>query len=298
MLSFNATDTKVPRPQLADTWKFWLARPFVIHILFRMPQLDDINYSEEATIAAVRDYYEFLANMYMDDTWVKEPPEEGWPIITVDYMRELGKSDKVTSLLKHLPYISWTHNSEPPEAVPHCAFVDWPRTAAVYPSGHRIKSAKALTEGMFEHVPPHVVGLVFDNEERAVFLLDTELGIVHWVGCEPKIIIGASRNIIDDDAYDYASEEEADSFRGSAGTWAIADFFEVLKDLYRQLNFIPITPRRVIGVYSNPQNPELRDMLQHIYREHGWPDMERYRKQECMDAIREALEQHYPDEVY
>ncbi|OAQ60118.1 hypothetical protein VFPPC_14785 [Pochonia chlamydosporia 170] len=264
-----------------------------------MPQLVDITYSEEVTIAAVRDYYDYLARMYMDDTWVKEPPEEGWPAITVDYMRELGKSDKVISLLKHLPYLACTtQHYEALEAVPYCAFADWPMMTKWYPSGPRSKSAKALTEGMSDHVPPHVVGLVDDSEDRAVFLLDTELGIVHWVDCESEIIAGASRDVIDDDAYDYASEEEGDSFRGNAGKWAIDDFFEVLKGLYRQLKFIPVAPRRVISVYSQPEKPEQWDMLQRIYREHGWPDMERYRKEECMDAIQEALKQHYPDELY
>jgi hypothetical protein len=39
-------------------------------------------------------------------------------------------------------------------------------------------------------------------------------------------------------------------------------------------------------------------MLQEIYREHGWPDLDRYRKRECLEAVQEALEERYPDEAY
>jgi hypothetical protein len=36
-------------------------------------------------------------------------------------------------------------------------------------------------------------------------------------------------------------------------------------------------------------------MLQEIYREHGWPKLEQFQKEDCRKAIREAMEEHYPD---
>ena len=36
-------------------------------------------------------------------------------------------------------------------------------------------------------------------------------------------------------------------------------------------------------------------MLQGIYREHGWPDLEKYRKEDCIKAVEEALAEQYPD---
>ena len=39
------------------------------------------------------------------------------------------------------------------------------------------------------------------------------------------------------------------------------------------------------------------DLLKGVYREHGWPDLDRYRKSECLKAVRRALEEKYPDKV-
>lgn len=33
-------------------------------------------------------------------------------------------------------------------------------------------------------------------------------------------------------------------------------------------------------------------MLQRIYRQHGWPDVDRYRNEECLAAVSQALEEH------
>ena len=41
-----------------------------------MSGLDDIAYSRDATVAAVRDYYAFLTDMYLDEAEVLEPPTE------------------------------------------------------------------------------------------------------------------------------------------------------------------------------------------------------------------------------
>lgn len=39
----------------------------------------------------------------------------------------------------------------------------------------------------------------------------------------------------------------------------------------------------------------LVEMLRGIYREHGWPDIEQYRKAECMEAVRRAIERRFED---
>jgi hypothetical protein len=38
----------------------------------------------------------------------------------------------------------------------------------------------------------------------------------------------------------------------------------------------------------------MEEMLQGIYREHGWPDLENYRKEECIEAVMEALAEQFP----
>jgi hypothetical protein len=42
-----------------------------------MHELSEIVYSRDATVAAFRDYYLFLTKMYLNESDIMEPPEEG-----------------------------------------------------------------------------------------------------------------------------------------------------------------------------------------------------------------------------
>jgi hypothetical protein len=96
-------------------------------------------------------------------------------------------------------------------------------------------------------------------------------------------------------AYDYAPENEAD-WRDDGPAWPIAEFFKVLKDQFRELQFFPVGPRSVKEVYViyDSSKDRMIEMLQNIYREHGWPDLQYYRKRGCLEAVYKALEERYP----
>lgn len=82
-----------------------------------MPSLEDISYSQDVCVAAVRVYYHFLSRMYLDESCIEEPPAGGWPHVTPENLRPLGKSDEVVSLLRHLPYLEEDVCRDAPE--PH-----------------------------------------------------------------------------------------------------------------------------------------------------------------------------------
>ncbi|POR33442.1 Uncharacterized protein TPAR_06379 [Tolypocladium paradoxum] len=265
-----------------------------------MPELRDITYSQEAAVAAVRGYYAFLSKMYLMESFVLEPPKDGWPFITAENMRALGKTDKVISLLRHLPYISSADEHKHPEAVPKCVFADWQSIGKRLPNDAELaEEARVVSENasFYQHVPPHVISLTYGPEDDFIFLLDTELGIVHWVDAGDKIRFDPSREPISDDAYDYAPEDEADAWRGNAPAWAIPNFFELLKDQYRRLHFVPVSPWQLYDTDAPNFSSEqaMLAMVQDIYRQHGWPDMEQYRKEDCLRAVHNALEEQYPD---
>jgi hypothetical protein len=91
--------------------------------------------------------------------------------------------------------------------------------------------------------------------------------------------------MVEDDPYDWAPENEAE-WRSDSATWAIADFFEILKDQFRELHYVPISGERVLDANSRfPPDEGMIPALQEIYREHGWPDLERYRKRECLEVV-------------
>jgi hypothetical protein len=99
------------------------------------------------------------------------------------------------------------------------------------------------------------------------------------------------REEVVDDPYDYAPENEAE-WRGECRAWAIADFFEILKDEFKKLNFVPLNPEVVKDVYA-VTSPGLIVRLQDVYRKHGWPNVELYNKQECLEAVQAAVDEHF-----
>ncbi|KAK0117609.1 hypothetical protein ONS95_011944 [Cadophora gregata] len=262
-----------------------------------MPELEEITYSRDEAISVVRDYYRFLCQMYLDDSDIVEPPAGGWPNITMDKLQDLDKTEEVILLLRHLPYTR--PESLDTEAAPFCKFANWNLNAIYLSSGRATaEHLKLASEGddFYQESPSHVIGLTSGGRDNPVFVLDTELGIIHWPQCPGEIRHNPSKEDVEDDPYDYAPENEAE-WRADAPAWAITDFFELLKDQFREQHFIPISPRRVINVYTHfgLDSDGMIPMLQNIYRERGWPNLERYRKQECLEAVQMALEQRYPD---
>ena len=265
-----------------------------------MPELSEIAYSRDATVAAFRDYYRFLTKMYLEESDVIEPPEDGWPTITPAILEGMEKDDEVIELLRHLPYIRSGSDGDSPDVAPWAKMMDWQHVCRILAAGKHRTSAevyKFLSEGEYQDaVPSAVVGLTDTGPDVECFLLDTEQGTIYWPECDGKIKHWPTVPMIDDDPYDYCENDKEAEWRNEAG-WAISDFFETLKDQFRELHFIPISTEKVIANYGQdrPGEEDMRPMLQEIYREHGWPNLNQYRKEECLKAVQKALVEHYPD---
>lgn len=186
----------------------------------------------------------------------------------------MGKTDQVISLLRHLPYIR--SSSDCTEGAPGCRFADWRNIA------HRVALGQLPAEdvkitaggGLPGSLSPHVVGLTDGGFHNPVFLLDTELGIIYWDDCHSDIKMNPSREPIISDEYDEADDIEIINWRLNSVAWAILDFFEILKDQFRQLNYVPISPRKVryadgIEQMSTAQGKEGMPTVQAVYRAHG-----------------------------
>ncbi|KAK3303764.1 uncharacterized protein B0T15DRAFT_569234 [Chaetomium strumarium] len=263
-------------------------------------EFEDISYSRETTIAAVADFYTFLTKMYLDESQVAYPPAGGWPeIVNADpaVLRSFGKSDEVLALLARLPYIQypsglWDHAAEP---TPGHVFINWPDLLSIRDPNDEDpgRTLRLYTEGDFYDIyPPH--------RASYVFLLDTKLGIIHWGNCSTRIENGEwTVNMIDkidvEEEAQERSEEEAD-WRSSAPAWAIQDFFEVLKDQFRKLHWVPISHYSVRNVAEGEYHGEdgMMAMLLDIYRRHGWPDLTVYRKEDCIVNVLKAMKEKYP----
>ncbi|KAL2020518.1 hypothetical protein VTK56DRAFT_8318 [Thermocarpiscus australiensis] len=188
-----------------------------------MPQLSEVSYSHKATVAAVSAYFDFLAKMYLNESDILRPPEGGWPKITPDRLKGLGKTDEVVLLLRHLPYLR-----------------DFPDN-----------------------------GLAIDASPSNT------------------IRYNPTRKPILDDLYNYAPSEGKAEWRANPA-WAVADFFELLKDHFRQLRTVPVSPSTVYDLENFHLHPKVAGampLVQALYREYGWPDLDRYCKEECLQAV-------------
>ncbi|PPJ59775.1 hypothetical protein CBER1_04335 [Cercospora berteroae] len=262
--------------------------------------LSDIAYSHESTVAAFKSYYEFLANMYMDPDMIKTPPATGWAHITPESMQALGKSEKVITLQRHLPYVSWAQGEPEIHSAAACTFVDWERIARNIAG--RAHGDLVLYTMEPAHTPPHVVGI---SEGPYKMLLDTKLGMVHFTGGPTLFHDDPGQPIqpIQDDPYDYAPEEE-DWRLNSA--WPIADFFEVLKRQFINLDYVPLSNRIVEEVYLGDE--EEGDVLGHegacrvgacrigqeIFWRHGWSLFDQFRKEDCVAELEGTIAERFP----
>jgi len=286
-------------------------------------QEEEICYSRQDTIAAVTEFYEFLKKLYLNDSDVIYPPPGGWPSITnadPTVLELLGKSDEVLALIAHLPYIRLYEGwDDGPEAMPDCHFADWhemigdlsnrvndPHPPSITTS---VESLRIRTEGSFHKLAlPHVIGLTAGGDEDApVIIIDTKLGVVLWEQYTmPSEFVdeygaeGAPHDYPDPD--EDMPEEEVD-LRVDAGSWEITTFLKILQRQFTKLRWIPTShyTLRSENLDENPGGKEdgMTALLQSIYRQHGWPDdLDRYQKDECLEAVNEALQEHFPDSHY
>lgn len=262
-----------------------------------MPTLDKITYSREATIAAVRDYYQFLADMFLPEDFIEEPPAEGWPSITKERVTRLGKNDEVFELMRHLPYLP-----DESQLVARATAANWSSILADHvpmgsaPIPFKRWGVRITTEGLdWEDVPSSAFGLAHGGRNNEVFIFDTQFGTVTWIEAPDfddnplrKTISRASGG--SEDFEDCTPENEHGWRRHKA--WSIVDFFEVLKNELRTLESVPVYPHQIepwSDEFENRENLDEFDALtrsvRHAYQEHGWPDMSVYNKDECRKAI-------------
>lgn len=260
----------------------------------------EIGYSREETVAAMQDFIAFATKMYVDETAYESPPSTGWPSITADSMRLLGKTDEVVDLLRHLPYPRDMDPDMIPEVMPALSFVSF--QLLELEDMESASEFRRATEGMISgHVPAHVVGLALRPRLDHGVLLDTKLGVVFWHEAATEfrwfspfpVALG-----LDDLDGDSMSEGER-AWRECDTVWSIPDFFATLKHNLRELHFVPMSRQRVVDGWYGPEHgaQEAIDMVKGIYRAHGWPDLDRYRKKDCLKAIYTALSENFPDEV-
>lgn len=277
----------------------------------KMSQPMAYQFDESECITAISDYYDFLTSLYLDESCILKPPPRGWPNITPATMHGLGKSDNVINLLRHLPYIR--NDGERIHAAPWVEFANWADTPCA--SDEDGEDARVCSEPPeyveSDSIPPHIIGLTAceSPELGGYFLLDTELGVIHWVGCygelkdthslddDPTLIRPIA---FDEDTATWDEDGEEAEWREDSPAWPVTEFFEVLKGQFRNLSFVPLDSKTVRDVYtkSGPDTDGYIETVQDVFRQHGWPDVDRYKKSDCLKAVENILQERYPGKFF
>ncbi|KAH0028548.1 hypothetical protein KCU78_g3608, partial [Aureobasidium melanogenum] len=264
-----------------------------------MPTLDEITYSREATIAAFRDYYEFLIKMFLPDDWIIEPPAGGWPSITKEKADLLGKNDEVYKLMRHLPYLP-----DSSLLVARATAANWSSVFEDMNSDQEgATGTRIITEGLeWPNIPSSAFGLTLGGRDTFRFILDTHLGTVHWLE-GPDFDFDSTRQPIIGPSGDAEPSRDCTpaNQRGwrSQTAWTITDFFEVLKNEFRTLRSVPVDASQVEYWFGDEDYETLEESdegdilirsVRDTYQEHGWPVISVYKKDECQDAVDKLIE--------
>jgi hypothetical protein len=160
-----------------------------------------MEYSRDECVTAFREFYHLLAKMYMDESYIKEPPPGGWPNITPEALRPLNKTEEAVSLLKYLPYIDDSEQPFNPQCLPFTPFADWTSYADGLLAGQEAWGTLVCTEGCregfgrdeWEHgtgtnTPSRFIGLTSgEREDIDVIILDAQYGRIYWLNCAGHI---------------------------------------------------------------------------------------------------------------
>ena len=126
-------------------------------------------YSRDQTVRAVTSFYEFLIELYLPESCLKQPPPGGWPDLTSEYLSWLEKTPTVVDLIRHLPYIASEDDSDPHQIYEKTRCNDY--TSAKLP---------ALFEPIesWTTIPSHVLTLasIVRGRDGYFIFLDTKRG--------------------------------------------------------------------------------------------------------------------------
>ncbi|KAK7962864.1 uncharacterized protein PG986_003689 [Apiospora aurea] len=241
-----------------------------------MSQLDDIHYSRYETISAVREFYTFRSKMYIDDSDILEPPEGGWP--HMENLRCMGKTDEVMELLRRLPYLCNKHPEAEDGTTPLAPGSVWFRPNE--PWGSLRQAAEPIELVEEDVIPPSVVGLTYNRWRDGKYF--------YWIPSEASCT---------DAPYEWSPENEQE-WRENYPAWAVADLFAILRQQFEDLNLVPLGPRNVAEVVIiDDDNREVITAVQDVYRQHGWPDLAAYQKEDCLRAVRKLVREDFPEHI-
>ena len=239
-------------------------------------------YSAAETAAVVLDFLTFLTTLHRDPDDLRLPPPGGWPGYSPENCAGF-KSDLAVEVLRNLPYLDRKGSHEDSSGQIHykSCLLDYTTF-----DSERLTAQEYLWRNGQEAVPDHVIILAEGRESggRTLFL-DV------WEGKVFEVEIRGP------------NEAEGQDLR---------EYFEDLKNLYRNLELIPLPGSTMIELRASGIDPETVDQavskeevltqddpdwgsdldiryVRQLYRAFGWPDD--FRRGEAFDELSDLIDE-------
>ncbi|KAE9581548.1 hypothetical protein CGCF415_v010341 [Colletotrichum fructicola] len=266
----------------------------------RDPATYPTGYDRDVIVAGLTKYFETLTQMaFFPASLIQYPPGGRWgddTFLPADSTRLLGFNERVIDLLQHLPYLDVDETHEDNR---------WPVIGRSEPQRYlgdnpelnenltadKATPGQLCAHGLFpfaEKMPDGLVPIAGGGGEGSDsgewWIIDTDAG-----------------NVI---VYDVGNKQVQDAPNDQPWLWTpprpAGPFFEALVDSLHSLDLVPL-PRpdtedaeyypEVWGAIreGKEEEDEVADSgiedARDIYRDHGWPNLARFRRQECYDAL-------------
>ncbi|KAF2456016.1 hypothetical protein BDY21DRAFT_347703 [Lineolata rhizophorae] len=220
--------------------------------------LPSTQYSQDVTVRAISSYYNFLSTILFDlqPEEIDWPPPSGWPQITEEDGAYLNKNKTVIELLRHLPYF------RQPQGDPFVWMQDTPVLCYQQGVGYADDHERTLFVDPYEsEVPPHVVSLAHGLVDAYYVMLDTERGVIYWDGCRemPGTELTSTEVV-----------EKRHKWK-TYSTFLVEDFFEMLKQKFRDLKWIAVNPTDIREIDYGSQIDEEYNHMRKALQDAGWP---------------------------
>lgn len=85
-------------------------------------------------------------------------------------------------------------------------------------------------------------------------------------------------------------------FQYRSSVWEVGGFFEMLKNQFRRLNWVPIGNGEMMEILPEDETGTgMGAAMKEVCRDHGWLDLSIFDKEACHGSIRPMLSERFPD---
>ncbi|KAK0122534.1 hypothetical protein ONS96_009576 [Cadophora gregata f. sp. sojae] len=271
-------------------------------------------YSQERMVSAISSFYSFLKGMHSESGGMGDfeyPPPEGWPHITKNLFP--GNTDRVIELIRHLPYYDDKSFLVMPDtpllalgAPSNCVALERELRRKGEEGCEDISTKDGVDivdKSTGSRFPPHIFALAAAGQYGSSILVDTKYNTIIWWKYDNTYlempeeftskytVLGCYADYSEDEVGGDEAQCEIDQCGpdawGIMGAWRPEDFFEMCKDQFRILNWLPVLDEscrgKVIEVSEHQTWEDTELKLKRIMLNPGWP---RYGEGGGWDKIR------------